>query len=70
VARVQEIRRRLQKPRATVDRTLQALHTLELLVCEESEEERGEKTVSVWRYSLADSVDLRVLDEPAEDLFR
>jgi hypothetical protein len=67
-ARVPEIRRRLQKPRATIDRTLQALHTLGLLVCEETEEERGDKTVSVWRYALADNVDLQVLDEPAERL--
>lgn len=67
-ARVQEIRRRLQKPRATVDRTLQALHTLGLLVCEESEQERGDKTVSVWRYTLASHVNLAVLAEPAEVL--
>lgn len=32
-ARIVDVRRRLQKPRATVDRTLQALHILGLLEC-------------------------------------
>jgi hypothetical protein len=43
VSRVVDIRRRLQKPRATVDRALQALHYLRLLVCREEQEDRGGK---------------------------
>jgi predicted transcriptional regulator len=60
---VADVRRRLQKPRATVSRTLQALHTLGLLVCEEEEVKTADKTVEVWRYSLADDVNLAVLDD-------
>ena len=59
--RVIDVRRRLQKPRATVDRALQALHTLGLLVCEEEQEERAGKTVFVRRYRLADGISLEAL---------
>jgi hypothetical protein len=58
-----DIRRRLQKPRATTDRTLQALHILGLLTCREQEQERGGKTVQTRRYSLANSVSLRVVSD-------
>jgi hypothetical protein len=63
-SRVIEIRRRLQKPRATVDRTLQALHMLELLVCREHEIERAGKLVQERQYSLADGVTLAPLAIP------
>jgi hypothetical protein len=55
-----DVRRRLQKPRATVDRTLQALHILELLKCDEDQitDETG-KTVSRWFYQLADGIRIR-----------
>ena len=43
-SRIMDIRRRLQRPRATADRALQALHCLRLLVCREEMEERGGKT--------------------------
>jgi hypothetical protein len=56
-----EIRRRLQKPRTTIDRTLQALHILGLLVCEEEERERNQKVVQVRFYRLADGVSLNPL---------
>jgi hypothetical protein len=63
--RVAEVRRRLQKPRATIDRALQALHTLGLLRCsnDEEAEPQGEKAGTWWRYSLARGVDLQVLDD-------
>jgi predicted transcriptional regulator len=53
-----EVRRRIDKPRATVDRTLQALHMLGLATVVELEQ--GEKR-TVWRYSLAPDVDLDAL---------
>jgi predicted transcriptional regulator len=63
------VRRRLQKPRATVDRALQALHTLGLLTCREEETERAGKEVQVRHYSLADGINLNTLAEPEDDLF-
>jgi hypothetical protein len=60
-APVIEIRKRLQKPRLTVDRTLQALHILGLLECEETKEERGGKEVWVRHYTLADGIALSTL---------
>jgi hypothetical protein len=63
-SRVAEVRWRLQKPWATLDRILQALHMLSLLTYEEEEDEREDGTTKrVWRYSLADGVDLAVLDD-------
>jgi hypothetical protein len=63
-SRVIDIRRRLQKPRATTDRTLQALHMLGLLICREEEEERGGKMVQTRHYSLADEISLAPLSIP------
>ena len=60
-SRVVDIRRRLQKPRATVDRALQALHYLRLLVCREEQEERAGKKVLARFYSLASEIDPMVL---------
>jgi hypothetical protein len=60
-SRIIDIRRRVEKPRTTVDRQLQALHILGLLVCDETEEERIGKTVYVRHYSLAAGIDLDVL---------
>ena len=78
-SRVADVRRRLQKPRATIDRTLQALHTLGLLVCEEQEPRKRVDALligdedetqpddgnknTVWKYRLAADVDLAVLDD-------
>lgn len=64
-APVIDVRRRLQKPRSTVDRTLQALHILRLITCREEEEMRGEKPIHKRHYTLAADVDLSVLDDPA-----
>jgi hypothetical protein len=57
-SRVIDIRRRLQKPRMTTDRTLEALHILGLLTCREEEEERAGKLVQTRHYSLKPSVNL------------
>jgi hypothetical protein len=56
------IRRRLQKPRTTTNRTLQALHCLGLVTCQEREEERGKQKVLVGYYSLVASIDLGALE--------
>jgi len=53
-----DVRRRLQKPRATIDRMLQALHFLGLLKCDEKEEKRGDRTEWKRYYSLADGIRL------------
>lgn len=60
--RVLDVRRRLQKPRTTVDRALAALHILGLLTCREEEQDYGGKPQHVRHYSLAIEVDLNVLD--------
>lgn len=53
------VRKRLGKPRATVDRELQALQMLGLLDVDEVEDElRGRTT---WHYRLSDAVDLDAL---------
>lgn len=54
-----EVRKRLGKPRATVDRQLQALHMLEVIECDESSAPNG---ATVWRYSLASGVDSDALN--------
>ncbi|SRX81554.1 DUF3854 domain-containing protein [Mycolicibacterium parafortuitum] len=57
-----EIRKRLGKPRATVDRQLQALHMLEVLDCDEQETVWGGKDVTRWYYRLADGIEPTALD--------
>ncbi|MBR0714047.1 ArsR family transcriptional regulator [Bradyrhizobium liaoningense] len=59
-----EIRRRLQKPRTTIDRTLQALHILGLLVCREEERARGGQIVQVRFYKLADDISIDPITVP------
>jgi hypothetical protein len=54
-----EIRRRLDKPRATVDRQCQGLHMLGVLTCDEVE--YGEQGRTRWHYSLADGIDPHTL---------
>jgi len=58
-SRTSEVRKRIDKPRNTVDRTLQALHMLGLLTLDE--EESGPNGAAVWRYRLTDSVDVAAL---------
>ena len=60
-ASTREVRGRLNLPRNTVDRGLQALHMLGVLtVREDSSDGRG----TVWRYSLGDGIDPTALNVP------
>lgn len=58
-----QVRKRINRPRKTVDRELQALHALEVLVQNEDDTGRG----TMWRYNLADGIDPKVLKLPAND---
>ncbi|MGK9280875.1 hypothetical protein KXR73_09385 [Micrococcus luteus] len=60
-----EVRKRVGKPRATVDRELQALHMLDALTTDEEEELRAGREVTVWRYRLAEDIDPAALDPDA-----
>ena len=55
-----EVRKRLDEPRNTVDRQLQALHILGVVTVDE--EEYSADGRSRWFYTLADGVDPSVLD--------
>jgi len=58
-----DVRKRLNKPRNTVDRQLQALHMLGVLTVED--EFRAQEGGSVWwKYSLADDIDPTALLVP------
>jgi hypothetical protein len=64
-----DVRKRLEKPRATVDRQLQALHILGVLRLDEEthdDTETGiwEKPRTTWKYSLAEGVDPETLKSP------
>ncbi|WP_242453385.1 ArsR family transcriptional regulator [Mycolicibacterium sp. P9-64] len=64
-----DIRKRLGKPRATVDRQLQALHMLGVLDCDERDEHWVGKDVTRWYYQLADGIAPTALDpESVPDL--
>lgn len=57
-----DVRRRVGKPRATVDRQLQALHMLQVAECEETDAETSTgKFTSKWSYSLAEGIDPEAL---------
>ena len=58
------MRKRLGKPRATVDRQLQALHILGVLTLVEEELVKG----IAWQYSLADRIDPSALVVPPKAL--
>jgi hypothetical protein len=57
-----EIRKRLNKPRATVDRQLQALHMLGVLECDEIEIPYGNDVRTRWSYRLAEGIEPNALD--------
>jgi hypothetical protein len=57
-----DVRQRIGKPRATVDRQLQALHMLEVLSCEETETRHAGRPATLWRYQLAAGINPDVLD--------
>ena len=61
-SRTTDVRRRIDKPRNTVDRQLQALHMLGVLRCKEIEDQRRYR--SVWYYALADNIDPAVIRVP------
>ncbi len=63
-SRIIDVRRRLQRPRATADRALQALHVLGLLVCNEEEEQRDDGPRYIRHYSLSQGVSLGALSVP------
>ena len=63
-SRIIDVRRRLQRPRATADRALQALHVLGLLVCDEEEEQRDNGPRYIRHYSLAQTISLDALSVP------
>lgn len=56
VSRTSEVTKRLQFPRSTIDRTLQQLHLLGLVVVDEADDGKG------WRYTLAGDVDSHAID--------
>jgi hypothetical protein len=57
-----DVRRRLEKPRTTVDRQLQSLHMLGILRCSEEETSHFGRPVTLWRYRLAEGIRPDVLD--------
>ena len=63
-SRIIDVRRRLQRPRATADRALQALHVLGLLTCREEEEQRDDGPRFIRHYSLSPATQLDCLSVP------
>jgi hypothetical protein len=61
-SRTIDVRRRLDKPRNTVDRQLQALHMLGVLICDELEDEG--RLRSVWYYNLARGIQPEAIRVP------
>lgn len=57
-----EVRKRLGKPRATVDRQLQALNMLGVLAVDEEETEWAGKPSTRWHYRLTDGIDPHALN--------
>jgi hypothetical protein len=57
-----QVRKRLAKPRATIDRQLQALHMLGVLDCDEEETEWAGRSATIWRYSITDGIDVSALN--------
>ena len=60
-----DVRRRIDKPRATVDRQLQALHMLGVLDCDEADGMHRGKPVTLWYYRLAENIEPGALDPTA-----
>jgi hypothetical protein len=56
-----DVRQRLGKPRATIDRQLQALQMLGVLTCDEHDDVYNGKPVTRWTYQLALGIDPSVL---------
>jgi hypothetical protein len=60
-SQTRDVRRRLGKPRATIDRQLQSLHILNVLTCDEEEATHRGEPVTRWRYELATGISPDVL---------
>lgn len=58
LSRTTDVRKRLEKPRTTVDRQLQALHMLGLVHTTETETSPDK---FVWRYSVTEGIDLNAI---------
>jgi hypothetical protein len=56
-----DVHRRIVRPLMTVKQNLVALHALRLLICEEREEQRWRRTVTIPYYSLAPELDRTTL---------
>ena len=61
---MRDVRRRLAKPRTTIDRQLQSLHMLGVLCCDEEEVAAPNGNAVTWRYRLADDIQPNVLRAP------
>ncbi|WP_194411413.1 bifunctional DNA primase/polymerase [Microbacterium cremeum] len=63
---LRDVVKRVQKPRSTVDRQLQALHLLGLLTVDEEVATVGLalKETTTWRYTLADGIDVSSIAAP------
>lgn len=61
-----DVRKRIDKPRATVDRQLQALHMLGVMRVDERPIGKGSSTKQKfsWHYTVADDVDPRAIEIP------
>ncbi len=57
-----DVRKRVDRPRLTVDRELQALHMLHVVAVDEEETEHRGQPATVWRYRLADGINPDALD--------
>jgi len=57
-----DVRKRLGKPRSTVDRQLQALHMLGVLAVAEEQTEWAGKPATRWTYCLAEGIDPHALN--------
>ena len=65
-----DVRIRLDKPRATIDRQLQALHILRVLRCDAEDGTHAGRAVQLWHYSLAENINPDVLaPDSVPDLF-
>ena len=64
-ASTHEVRKRLDKPRNTVDRQLQSLHLLKVLTVEEA---AGMNGGTVWRYRIAPGIDPSALTFDVPDM--
>jgi hypothetical protein len=56
-----DVRKRLAKPRATIDRQLQALHILNVLDVDEEPIMHGDTERTIWRYTVSPSIDPRAI---------